>query len=110
VVVAIPPEEFAASDGVADWRVLPSGEVGIYFRTGTFAAGLDLLNVIGRLAEEANHHPDVDLRYAGMTVRLLTHEVMALTERDVAMARKISAAAADAGVTADPTALHHQPG
>jgi 4a-hydroxytetrahydrobiopterin dehydratase len=105
VVAPITPDEFAAADGVGDWRVLPSGVACAYFRTGSFAAGVELLNVIGRLADEANHHPDVDLRYPGMTVRLLTHEVSALTHRDIALARQISAAAAEAGIAADPSAV-----
>ena len=40
-----------------------------------------------------------------MTVRLWTHEVMGLTERDVALAQQISAAARDLGVPADPSAV-----
>ena len=46
-----------------------------YFRTGSFAAGVELVDEIGRLADAADHHPDVDLRYAGVTVRLITHDV-----------------------------------
>ena len=49
-----------------------------------------------------NHHPDVDLRYPRVTVRLSTHEVDGLSERDVSLAREISAAAAELGIGADP--------
>ena len=72
-----------------------------YFRTGSFATGVALVDEIGRLADAANHHPDVDLRYPGVTVRLVTHEVDGLSDRDVALARQISAAARDLGVEAD---------
>jgi len=57
------------------------------------------------LADAANHHPDVDLRYAGVTVRLWTHDVNGLSERDVELARRISAAARQLAVAADPAAV-----
>jgi 4a-hydroxytetrahydrobiopterin dehydratase len=102
MVQAITADEFSAADGVADWRVLESGQVGTVFRTGSFDKGVDLVVRIGALADAANHHPDVDLRYPMVTVRLSTHEVDGLSERDVALAREISAAAAELGLEADP--------
>src|SRR6185437_15565746 len=76
-----------------------------HFRTGSFAVGVALVDAIGRLAEAANHHPDVDLRYAGVTVRLWTHEVDGLSERDITLARQISGAARELNLPADPTAV-----
>ena len=100
----ITPGTFHAADGVEDWRVVFEGACA-HFRTRSFAAGVALVNEIGRLADAANHHPDVDLRYAAVTVRLWTHEVRGLSERDVALAQQISAAARDLGVLADPSAV-----
>jgi 4a-hydroxytetrahydrobiopterin dehydratase len=102
MVTAITAEEFAAAEGVQDWTVLGSGEVGTVFRTGSFARGVDLVVRIGALADAANHHPDVDLRYPRVEVRLSTHEIDGLSERDVALAREISAAARDLGIEAQP--------
>ena len=51
--------------------------------------------------EMLTHHPDIDLRYDAVTVRLSTHEVSGLSQRDVSLAQQISAAANDLGVTAD---------
>ncbi len=45
------------------------------------------------------------MRYDGVTVRLRTHEVHGLSERDVTLARQISAAARDLDVPADPSAV-----
>lgn len=100
----ITPREFHAADGVEDWRVLFSGACA-QFRTGSFATGARLVAAIAELADAADHHPDVDLRYAGVTVRLVTHEVDGLSERDVDLARQISAAARGLGVPADPAAV-----
>ena len=79
--------------------------VSAYFRTGSFAAGAELIDAIAELAEAANHHPDVDLRYSGVTVRLVTHEVGGLSIRDAELARQISQAARELDIRADPTAV-----
>jgi 4a-hydroxytetrahydrobiopterin dehydratase len=100
----ISPRQFHEAAGVEDWRVLFGGACA-HFRTGSFAVGVALVDAIGRLAEGANHHPAVDLRYAGVTVRLRSHDVDELSGRDVQLARQISAAARELGVPADPTAV-----
>ena len=87
----------------ADWRVVRD-DASTHFRTGSFAAGVALVDAIGRLADAANHHPDVDLRSDGVTVRLGTDSV-GRSERDVALARQISAAARELGVPVDLTGL-----
>ena len=104
----ISAEQFLAADGVGDWRVV-SGMACAYFGTGSFRAGVALVDAIGALADAANHHPDVDLRYPSVLVRLVTHDVGGLSPRDVALARQISAAARDLGVTADPAKLPAEP-
>ncbi|WP_345788869.1 VOC family protein [Salinibacterium xinjiangense] len=98
----ISPRQFYASDGVEDWRVVFDG-VQTFFATGSFAKGVELVEVVGLLADAADHHPDVDLRYAGVTVRLFTHEVGDISNRDVALAQQISIAARELGIAADPS-------
>jgi len=88
----------------ADWRVVRD-DASTRFRTGSFAAGVALVNVIGRLADDANHAPDVDLRPDGVTVRLRTEGVGGLSEREVVFARQISEAARELGVPVDLTDL-----
>ncbi len=102
----ITPRQFHEAEGVEDWRVLFWGAYA-HFRTGPFATGIALVDEIGRLADAANHHPDVDLRFAGVTVRTSTHDVEGLSERDVALARQISAAARRLGAPADPAAVQY---
>ncbi len=95
---------FHESEGIEDWRVL-YGRAFAHYRTGSFAAGVALVEAIAALAEAANHHPDIDLRYQGVTVCLVTHDVGGLSTRDVDLARQISVAARELGVPADPTAV-----
>ena len=96
--------QFHEADGVDDWRVVANGACA-YFRTGSFTAGVELVDAIGEMAEAANHHPDVDLRYGGVTVRLTTHDVQGLSEHDVALARRISLAARELDIPAEPAAV-----
>ncbi|WP_244932110.1 4a-hydroxytetrahydrobiopterin dehydratase [Nocardioides sp. W7] len=86
---------------LADWRVMFAA-LHARFRTGDFATGLALVDAIGAAAEAANHHPDVDLTYSLVTVRLSSHDVGGITRRDVRLAREISEAAGGLGATADP--------
>jgi 4a-hydroxytetrahydrobiopterin dehydratase len=86
-----------------DWRIV-RGEAATHFRTGSFAAGLALVDAIGRLAETAHQHPDIDLRSDGVTVRLGRQRDQ-LGERDVELAGQISAAASELGVPVDLTGL-----
>ncbi len=102
----ITPRQFHEADGVEDWRVVGEGAC-TYFRTGSFAAGARLVLAISELAGREDHHPDLDLRSEGVTVRLITitHDYYGLSERDVELARQISAAARELGVPADPSAV-----
>ena len=102
MVERVSPQQFHDSDGVGDWRVLFAG-VTTYFATGSFAKGVESVAAIRRLADAANHHPDVDLRYGGVRVTTMTHEIGGISDRDVALARQISEAARGRGITADPS-------
>lgn len=93
------PQEIEA-EGLADWRVLFT-TLHARFETGSFATGLELVNRIGAAAEERNHHPDIDLTYPRVVVRLMSHDVGGVTSRDVGLARTISEYAAELGAKAD---------
>jgi 4a-hydroxytetrahydrobiopterin dehydratase len=103
----ITPRQFHDASGVEDWRVM-TNIAHAHFRTESFAAGAALVGAIGRLADAANHQPDVDLRRDGVTVRLTTttpDHFFWLSERDVELARQISTTARGLGISADPTAV-----
>ncbi|HLS16028.1 MAG TPA: 4a-hydroxytetrahydrobiopterin dehydratase [Beutenbergiaceae bacterium] len=96
----ISPEAISAA-GLDDWRVI-DGVLCALFHTGDFAGGARLTGQIAVVADELNHHPDVDLRYPHLTVRTISHDVSALTSRDVELARRISTLAAEAGAAPGP--------
>jgi len=96
------PDQIEAA-GLADWRTRRDA-LRTRFRTQRFTVGLDLVNQIGAAAEAADHHPDIDLRYGYVDVGLWSHDVSGISERDVALARRISELAAGMGVEAEPPA------
>jgi 4a-hydroxytetrahydrobiopterin dehydratase len=100
----ITPEQFAATDGLDDWRVvLQTAEA--HFRAPSFPAAGRLVAAIADAAEAADHHPDVSLAYPGIVrVELTTHAIDGLSTHDVDLARHISELAADAGATPEPGA------
>lgn len=101
MVEPITSKQFHESQGVEDWRVLSDGAAA-FFATGSFAKGLEFVDRIGALADAANHHPDIDLRYPYVDVALASHDVDGITQRDIRLARAASAIAADLGVAAEP--------
>jgi 4a-hydroxytetrahydrobiopterin dehydratase len=52
-------------------------------------SGLSLVNQIGQLAEELNHHPKLCLSYTQVEIILWTHEAGGVTDKDFALALKI---------------------
>ena len=55
----------------------------------SFLEGIDLVGVVARAAEEADHHPDIDIRWRTVTFALSTHSEGGITEKDFALARQI---------------------
>lgn len=51
-----------------------------------FAAAIRFVNAVARLAEKANHHPDIDIRWNKVVLTLTTHDQGGLTEKDFVLA------------------------
>ena len=57
----------------------------------SFVAALDFVVAVGRLAEEADHHPDIDIRWRTVRLALVTHDAGGLSELDFDLARAVDA-------------------
>lgn len=75
------------------------------FSTGTFVRGVEFVNGIAALAEESNHHPDITLTYTDVVVAMRSHDVGAITSRDINLARQISDLAGAMGLDVDVKGL-----
>jgi 4a-hydroxytetrahydrobiopterin dehydratase len=95
------PQIDEALAALPDWRYRLGGLVTVY-KAPTPAAALELIAAVGRLAEEQNHHPDLDWRYNRVFLRVSSHDAGTVTARDITAATAASAAAADVGASAEP--------
>ncbi len=94
---------FREADGTADWPVLSNGAT-CFFPTDSLATSARLVQAIAVIEGAEDHRPFIDIRGDGVTVRLLTmaDDWWGMSQRDVELARRISAAAAELGLRADP--------
>ena len=60
------------------------------FKLDSYQAGVDLAVKVAGLAEEMNHHPDMELGYKRLAVRWTTHSAGGLTELDREAARRVN--------------------
>ncbi len=58
------------------------------FKFEGFPAAMDFVNRIARKAQKLNHHPDIDIRFNQVTLRLSTHDQGGLTKNDFTLARQ----------------------
>ena len=73
---------------LASWN-LRSSVIVRNFRFDDFAEAMRFVNRVARLAEAANHHPDILIRYNKVRLALTTHDEGVLTEKDFRLAGKI---------------------
>jgi 4a-hydroxytetrahydrobiopterin dehydratase len=70
---------------VPDWQI-ESGELVRTFLFKDFRASLAFVNKVGDAAEQAGHHPDIDIRYNKVRLALVTHDAGGITEKDFDLA------------------------
>jgi 4a-hydroxytetrahydrobiopterin dehydratase len=78
----------AALDGLPGWE----REGDTLVRTAklpTFPAAIAVVDRVAEIAEERNHHPDIDIRWRTLVFRLSTHSAGGITDLDVALAGAI---------------------
>ena len=83
------PEEVAAGlERLPGWQ-RDGDTIERTYELPDFRTALAFVAYVGELAEHANHHPDVDIRYNRVRLALSTHSAGGLTGKDLALARKI---------------------
>ncbi len=75
---------------VPEWKL--TGEViARTYQFKDFPAAMKFVDAAAELAEQAGHHPDIDIRWNKVTLALTTHDAGGLTEKDFDLARKFDA-------------------
>jgi 4a-hydroxytetrahydrobiopterin dehydratase len=77
-----------AGPGAPDWDLV-DGQLVKVVECASFTAALDFVVAVGRLAEEADHHPDIDIRWRTVCLALVTHDAGGITELALSLARAI---------------------
>lgn len=86
-----------AQQQLTGWRVV-RGRLETAIKAPGFTEAVAFVQRVAEIAEDQNHHPDVDLRYNRVRVRVFSHDVGALTDRDTTFAAAVDAVVDEAGL------------
>ena len=87
-VYSVDEVELRLKDELPSWT-FEDGWIRRKYKTSGWKSTLMVVNTVGHLAEAAWHHPDLNVSYAFVTVKLMNHAAKGITEKDFALARKI---------------------
>jgi 4a-hydroxytetrahydrobiopterin dehydratase len=89
----------AALDQLDGWTVTDGAlERTVQFRD--FPTAIGAVAAVAAVAEEHNHHPDIDIRWRSVTFRCVTHSAGGITDLDVTLAAAVDAVADEGATTA----------
>lgn len=72
-----------------EWK-LNDGKLVREWTFSDFPGSMAFVNRVAAIAEDAGHHPDIDIRYNHVVLALVSHDAGGITQRDAAMAARIS--------------------
>lgn len=78
----------AALTGLDGWDGGPDGILRTV-RMPSFPAAIAVVDRVAEVAEELDHHPDIDIRWRTLTFRCITHSANGVTTRDIKLAQRI---------------------
>jgi 4a-hydroxytetrahydrobiopterin dehydratase len=74
---------------IPEWDLLKNKSIERTFEFDEFTEAIDFVNQVADIAEEEEHHPDIDIRYNKVRLLLSTHSEGGLTENDFDLAERI---------------------
>jgi 4a-hydroxytetrahydrobiopterin dehydratase len=72
------------------WQVNPDGDIEKTFVLPGFPQSLMFVTAVGLLAEAAQHHPNIAIKWNKVTLALTTHDAGGLSEKDFTLAKQIN--------------------
>ena len=72
-----------------DWR-LEEGALVREVELASFPQAIQVVNRVAEIAENDNHHPDIDIRWRTLTFRCSTHSEGGITANDTSLAEEIN--------------------
>ncbi len=83
-------EILEACGELAGWEAdLDAPSIGREYAFPSFPAAVRFVDFVAELAEAADHHPDIDIRYNRVRLTLSTHSAGGVTDKDFALARAV---------------------
>lgn len=80
-------------DQVKGWGIVENDgklKISKKFKFNTYMEGIEFVGKIAKVAEEQDHHPDLEVGWRKVTVNFMTHNIGGLSENDFIMAAKIN--------------------
>lgn len=71
-----------------DWELIEEKEIQKLYKFKDFKEALHFVNEVGKTAEEEEHHPDIELSWGKVKIKLSTHKIKGLSESDFILAAK----------------------
>lgn len=90
-----------AQEQLPDWTVV-DGRLEISVRAKDFVQAIEFVNRFTNLAEAQNHHPDFEIRYNTIRMRVVSHDVGGLTDRDLKFATSVNVLIDELGLKRQP--------
>ncbi|OYO25189.1 4a-hydroxytetrahydrobiopterin dehydratase [Enemella dayhoffiae] len=78
-----------AVEAMPKWRLL-QGRMHLTVKFADFRRALEFVERVGNLAEDLNHHPEIDIRYNKVHLALSSHDVGGISGRDVDLASAVN--------------------
>ncbi|PRY99760.1 pterin-4-alpha-carbinolamine dehydratase [Marinilabilia salmonicolor] len=74
--------------------IIENNQLARTFELNNFVEAVEFVNKIVPIAESADHHPDIEIfGYKKVKIKLMSHDVGEITDKDVNLAEKISSLA-----------------
>lgn len=85
------PEQFAPyqKEISSAWEILDNKKIRREFRFGDFAEAMRFVQRVADIAEQENHHPDIEIHWNKVLLTLWTHAIGGLSENDFILASKV---------------------
>lgn len=71
------------------WDVVHDDHLEREYKFKDFKTALKFVNEIGEVAEKLNHHPNIEFSWGYVKLRIWTHDIGGLSEKDFMLAKKI---------------------
>ena len=82
-------EQIDAALGDLEGWTFADGALLRTLRLADFARAVDFVEQLAEVAEGLRHHPEIDIRFNKVTLRLVTHDAGGVTARDVELAEAL---------------------